>query len=113
MLDSQNTTMKQNVRFQEGPCPEKNPDRIQNGWLSAIICTNMANMHNIWQTMVVFYTITLKQIEVILDWRFASTRKVLFLVELVCCFSDFPSDYLKSKKKYLRCDCVSSQGTAG
>ena len=54
MLDSQTTTMKQN---------EQNPDRIQNGWLSAIIGINM---HNIWQTMMVFYTITLKQIVVIL-----------------------------------------------
>ena len=98
MLDSQTTTMKQNVRFQEGPCHEKNPDGIKNGWLSAIIGTNM---HNIWQTMVVCYTITTitKQIVVILDWRFASTTKVVFLVELVCCLLDFPSDYLKSKNK--------------
>ena len=58
MLDSQTITMKQNVRFQEGPRPEKNPDRIENGRLSAIIDTNM---HNIWQTMVVFQTITLNK----------------------------------------------------
>ena len=51
MLDSQTTTLKQNVRFQEGICPKKmQPDQIQNGWLSAIIDTNM---HNIWQTVVV------------------------------------------------------------
>ena len=49
-VDSQTTTMKQNVRFQEGPCPEKIFDRIQNGWFSAIIGTNM---NNIWQTIVV------------------------------------------------------------
>ena len=30
LLDSQTTTMKQTVRFQEGPCPEKNPDQIPN-----------------------------------------------------------------------------------
>ena len=36
--------MKQNVTFQEGICPEKiQPDQIQNGWLPAIIVTNMYN----------------------------------------------------------------------
>ena len=29
----------------------------------------------------------------------------MFLVELVCCLSDFPSDYFKSKKK-LHAVCV-------
>ena len=38
MLVSQTTTMKQNVRFQEGP------DQIQNGRLSTIIGTNMHNI---------------------------------------------------------------------
>ena len=46
MLHSPTTTRKQNVRFQEGPCPEKNLDRIQNGKLSAIIGTNMHNLTN-------------------------------------------------------------------
>ena len=51
MLDSQTTTMKQNVRFQERIYLEKvQPDQIQNGRLLVIIKTNM---QNIWQTVVV------------------------------------------------------------
>ena len=52
MLDSQTTTMKQNVRFQEGINLEKHQfDQIQNGRLSVISNTN--NMHTIWKTVVV------------------------------------------------------------
>ena len=59
--------MKQIVRFQEGICPEKiQLVQIQNGRLLAIINTNM---HNICQTLLVNYrlTITLKEEVVILD----------------------------------------------
>ena len=45
--------MKENVTFQEGTCPETiQPDQIQDGRLSAII-----DMHNIWQTGVVNYSL--------------------------------------------------------
>ena len=51
MLDSQTTTMKQYVRFQEGIYLEKHqPDQIQNGRLSVIM---KINMHTFWKTVVV------------------------------------------------------------
>ena len=52
-------TIKQNVWFQVGICPEKfQLDKIQNGQLAAIITFNMPD---IWQTMPDSWTITIKQ----------------------------------------------------
>ena len=55
-------------------------------------------------------TITPKQIVVILDRLFTSTREVMFLVDWVCCLFFCLSDYLKSSKqicmKFLREVCL-------
>ena len=48
MPDSSETiTIKQNVWFQRGICPDKSElDQIQNGWLAAIINFNTCNIWN-------------------------------------------------------------------
>ena len=63
MLESQTTTMKKNVRFEEGKCLDKiQPDQILKGRLLTIIDSNMHNTIKSW-----WLANNIKQVVMILD----------------------------------------------